>query len=123
MDIKSSDIPVAGKDLQTKNLLKNKNAQDVRKNSELVKGETIAQSQLRDKSYNVNLSPKSKELQEAHNKAFQIAQGTSPIRENKVAALKEKIKNGTYSIDAGQIADGMLREAVKDQLALKSDNE
>lgn len=54
-------------------------------------------------------------------KAKQIAQDTPDIREDKVAAIKERIKNGTYQLDSGLIADGILREAIRDHLTLRDD--
>lgn len=68
--------------------------------------------------YAVELSNKAKELNASYDKAFEIAKNTSPIREEKVAELKKKIANGQYSIDSGKIADGIIREAVKEHLAL-----
>jgi negative regulator of flagellin synthesis FlgM len=65
----------------------------------------------------VNLSSEAKDLVEARNKALQIARETPDIREDRVAALKAKIAAGEYKIDAGSIADGMLREAVKEKLS------
>lgn len=68
-------------------------------------------------SYDVALSPKASHLQKQKAKAYEVAQNTSPIREDKVQALKEKITAGEYTPDATQIADGIVREAVRDQLA------
>lgn len=53
----------------------------------------------------------------AHKKALEIARSTPDVREDKVAALKKQIQDGTYKIDAGAIADGMAREAILDHLA------
>ncbi|MFK7873924.1 MAG: flagellar biosynthesis anti-sigma factor FlgM [Oligoflexales bacterium] len=65
----------------------------------------------------VQLSNGARELQAAHQKAYDIAMATPDVREYKIASLKEKIKNGTYKVDAGKVADGMLREAIKDKIA------
>ena len=46
-----------------------------------------------------------------------IAQNTPDIREDKVAAIKAKIANGTYEIDSGRIADGLLNEAIREHLS------
>ena len=70
-------------------------------------------------NYNVQLSSKGKELNQMHRKAYEMAKATDPVREDKVQALKEKIKSGEYQIDSGKIVDGMLREALKDEMALK----
>ena len=68
-------------------------------------------------SYDVALSPKAANLQKQKSKAFDIAKKTSPIREDKIQSLKEKIASGEYVADSNQIADGIVREAVRDQLA------
>ncbi|MCX6131079.1 MAG: flagellar biosynthesis anti-sigma factor FlgM, partial [Proteobacteria bacterium] len=72
--------------------------------------------------FNVSLSPKAKEISEARKRAVEIARNTPDIREDKVADLKRRIDSGEYKADAGNIADGMLREAVRDELA-KNPNE
>ena len=66
---------------------------------------------------NVNLSETAKKRSEQMKKAFEIAKNTSAVREDRVAELKAKIEKGTYEVDAGKIADGILMEAVKDVLA------
>lgn len=71
--------------------------------------------------FDVALSPQAREMAEAREKALQIAKATSPIREDRVAELKQKIQNGTYQIDSGKIADGIIREAVLDQLGTMPD--
>jgi negative regulator of flagellin synthesis FlgM len=67
--------------------------------------------------YNVQVSSEAKEMEAAHRKAFDIAKGTPDVCQDRVADLKSQIKNGTYKPDSGKIADGMLREAIKDQMA------
>jgi len=67
--------------------------------------------------YNVNISGKSKEIQESRAKALDIARNTPDIREDKVLELKKKIASGEYKVSSENIADGMLREAVKDELS------
>ena len=68
-------------------------------------------------SYDVALSNYSKKAQNDHKKALDIARSTPEIREDRVKELKEKIKNGTYKVDSGKVADGMLREAILEHLA------
>lgn len=65
----------------------------------------------------VKISPDAKERAEAQQKALKIARDTPDVREDRVAELKKQIQAGTYQIDSGKIADGMLREAIKDHLA------
>jgi negative regulator of flagellin synthesis FlgM len=67
--------------------------------------------------FDVNLSPESKEKAAAFQKALEIAKNTPDVREDRVAELKKKIQEGTYEVDSGKIADGMMREAVKERLA------
>jgi negative regulator of flagellin synthesis FlgM len=68
-------------------------------------------------TFGVSISADAKERAEAQKKAFDIAKSTPDIREDRVADIKARIAAGTYQIDSGNIADGMLREAVKDHLA------
>ena len=72
------------------------------------------------KDYNTSFSSRSLELQDNYQKAFQIAMQTSDVREDKVSALKKKIENGEYTIDAGKVADGILRETIKEHLSINS---
>jgi negative regulator of flagellin synthesis FlgM len=67
--------------------------------------------------FNVNLSTKSKEMQEARLKALDIARNTPDVREDKIMELKKKIESGEYKVSSENIADGILREAVKDELS------
>lgn len=67
--------------------------------------------------YNVNVSGQAKEMNEARMKALDIARNTPDVREDKIAELKAKIQNGEYKVNAENIADGMLREAIKDELS------
>lgn len=66
---------------------------------------------------NVSLSEAAKKRTEQIKTAHEIASNTSPIREDRVNELKAKIADGTYHIDSGKIADGILMEAVKDEVA------
>lgn len=85
----------------------------VKKNKEI----TNRQNKSADTSYDVDLSSKSRSLRSQQKKAYDIAKSTPSVREQKVAELKEKIKNGTYQMDSGKIADGILKEAIRDHLA------
>jgi hypothetical protein len=49
----------------------------------------------------------------AHATAAAMARNTPDVDAAKVLHLKEQFKNGTYRVDAGRIADAMLKEAVK----------
>jgi negative regulator of flagellin synthesis FlgM len=65
----------------------------------------------------VNISTTAKDRAAAHAKALEIARATPDVREDRVAALKAQIDAGTYQVDSGKIADGMMREAIKEHLA------
>lgn len=65
----------------------------------------------------VNVSGKAKDVASAHQMAFDIAKNTDPVRHDRVAELKAKIASGKYEISAENIANGMLREAIKDEVA------
>ena len=69
------------------------------------------------KNYNVALSDKSKQVAGERAKALDIARNTSAIREDRVAQIKRQIADGTYQMDSGNTADGILREAIRDKLA------
>ena len=64
--------------------------------------------------WKVQISPNSRMLAQSRMKALEIARSTPEIREEKVQELKEKIAKGEYKPEAGDIADGMLREAIRD---------
>ena len=66
--------------------------------------------------FGVNLSSTSKELAVAHKKAMDIALQTPEVREDRVAELKKRIAEGSYKVDSGKIADGMIRETLFDYL-------
>ena len=69
------------------------------------------------KDWNVQISPEAVELAEARQKAMNVAKNTNPIREDRVADLKRRIADGSYKVDAGNIADGMMAEAIRDHVA------
>ena len=61
----------------------------------------------------VLLSPKAKAIQEAK----KILETVPDVREDKVARIKEQIKNGTYTIDAKKIAAKMVEESVLNDIS------
>ena len=67
--------------------------------------------------YEVNLSDRARKLKNAKEKAMQMAKDTPAVRDDKVQHYKDLIAKGQYPIDSGKIADGMLKEAVREQLA------
>ena len=62
---------------------------------------------------NVQISQKAKDISMAKKAAHEAPD----VREDKVAYYKNKIAKGEYKPDAGNIADGILREAMKDEIA------
>lgn len=74
------------------------------------------------KDFGVQLSDDARKRADERKKSFEIAKNTPDIREEKVAAIKAKIQAGTYEVDSGKIADGMLREAIMEHLATNKDS-
>jgi flagellar biosynthesis anti-sigma factor FlgM len=66
---------------------------------------------------NVQISSDAKDKAEAFQRALDLAKATPDVREDRVAELKQQIADGTYKADPGNIADGMMREAIKEHLA------
>jgi negative regulator of flagellin synthesis FlgM len=64
------------------------------------------------KADTVELSETGKRVQEAHKQLESIPD----IREEKVAQLKEQVENGTYEVDAEQVADKMIKESLLNDL-------
>lgn len=62
---------------------------------------------------NVQISQKAKEM----SLAKKIAEETPDIREDKVAHFKDLINKGEYKVDSDKVANAMLREAMRDELA------
>ena len=70
--------------------------------------------------YSVDLSASAMEAKQAYEKARHLALATPAVREDKVREFRERIKGGNYAVDSGKVADGILREAVKDHLSASS---
>jgi|WetSurMetagenome_2_1015567.scaffolds.fasta_scaffold06874_1 flagellar biosynthesis anti-sigma factor FlgM len=47
---------------------------------------------------------------------LQIVQGTPDVRQDKVKKLKKRIRQDSYKVDAGRIAEKMLEEVLLDKL-------
>ena len=56
----------------------------------------------------VALSPRAKEIVEAK----KIIDSMPDIREEKVAAIKKEIENGTYKVDGKKVAVNMIKESI-----------
>jgi flagellar biosynthesis anti-sigma factor FlgM len=65
----------------------------------------------------VSISPRAKEMSLAR----ALVDETPDVREDKVAEFKKRIASGEYKPDAGRIADGILSEAMKDEISKKPD--
>ena len=70
------------------------------------------------KSVKVQLSNKALEVSTAKQKALDIAMNTPDVRMDRVEELKAKLKNGEYKVDPELIAEGIVKEALMDDLAL-----
>ncbi len=60
----------------------------------------------------VALSPEAKQMQEVKN----ILDSLPDVREEKVAEIRGRIEDGTYSVDSGKIAFKMMRESILNDL-------
>jgi negative regulator of flagellin synthesis FlgM len=61
----------------------------------------------------VSISPRAKELAAAS----RAVRDTPDVREDKVEHFRRAIQSGEYKPDAGKIADGIAREAIRDELS------
>ena len=73
--------------------------------------------------YGVDVWGKGRDIAQARAKATEIARSTPDVREDRVAELKKKINDGTYEVEPEKIADGILREAIRDHVASDLHNE
>ena len=87
-------------------------AKNVAKTEESVKKDA-QQSEGAAKGDKVILSPKAKAIQEAK----KLLENVPDIREEKVAQIKEQIKNGTYTVDAKKVAAKILEESVLNDIS------
>ena len=78
------------------------------------------QTPAKDSSYSVDLSPAAMRTEKEQQRAFKIAKETPSIDQSKINRIKDQIKNGTYKVDSGKIADGILKEAIKEHLSISS---
>ena len=118
-----SSSPVGNSSLkQTKDSEKSKSPVIAELGSASSISQAAANASASNKNYGVELSDKGKSRAAEQKKAFDIAKNTPDIREDRVAELKAKIQAGTYEVDSGKIADGMLREAIMEHLATSKDN-
>lgn len=69
------------------------------------------------KGVDVSVSDKARSRAAEQTKAKELAMKAPEMREDRIAALKSQIDAGTYKVDSGKIADGMVREAVMEHLA------
>jgi Anti-sigma-28 factor, FlgM len=71
--------------------------------------------------FEISVAPARRRRAVVHATATKIARNTPDVEAAKVQQLKEQLKNGTYRIHAGSIADAMLKEAVKNDCGLASE--
>ncbi len=65
----------------------------------------------------VQLSPRAKEM----SLAKKVIDNTPDIREEKVTKFKDLIAKGQYKPDANKITEGIVREAIRDDLSKNPD--
>lgn len=73
----------------------------------------VANTPVSSEAANVSISPKAREMSQAK----RLVDDTPDIREDKVAHFKNLIAKGEYKAEASKIADGILNEAIKDELS------
>lgn len=61
---------------------------------------------------NVQLSSRAKDFQ----RIKELAKSAPESRDEKIAAVKEQLKNGTYKADNGKLAENMINESLIDLL-------
>lgn len=76
-------------------------------------GAAAASQASRGPAAEVSISPRAKEMA----LASRVVRDTPDVREDKVERLRQMVQNGEYKVDAGQIADSMVREAMKDEIS------
>lgn len=109
----------------TRNPLLTPNSKDlsdsraISRGSEGAIGPNQVTKDFKDKSVSVALSDRGQKLVDERDKALAIARNTPAIREDRVSALKSQIQNGSYKIQSDKIADSILVEAIKDEIATK----
>ena len=59
----------------------------------------------------IHLSPESRVMQ----KAGEVVQQTSEVRPEKVAALQEAVRNGTYEVDSLKVANRIIAEVLQEK--------
>jgi len=80
-------------------------------------------SSIKQQDSHVHLSPEARKLADTHKKAYSAAKKAPDIREDKVKEYRERLASGIYSYDSGKIADGILRESIRDKLAKEMSQE
>jgi negative regulator of flagellin synthesis FlgM len=80
---------------------------------------SLAQAQTANaaKGVDVAVSDAAKTRASEARKAKELAMKAPDVREDRVAALKAKIADGTYQIDSEKIAEGMVRDSIMEHLA------
>jgi negative regulator of flagellin synthesis FlgM len=51
---------------------------------------------------------------------LEVAKSTGDVRADRVAQVKDAIRNGTYKVDAKKIADRMIQESLSDDLSTRN---
>jgi negative regulator of flagellin synthesis FlgM len=116
--IKPQSTPSQNAPLAQKSAAETKSAENVQTVKSAVNAYAkAAQASSQQPAANVQISQRAREL----NLARQVVDSTPDVREDKVAKFKAMIERGEYKPDAGKIADGILAEAIRDELSKEPD--
>ncbi len=111
-------------DIKSNSLGTQVNRQEGVKSKERVKEAVVKEEdpevKAKNADYKVSVSKEASEKKKLMEQILEVVKSTPDVREEKVNKIKEMIKKGQYELDAGKIADGILREAVREKLATDS---
>lgn len=72
------------------------------------------------KDYSIKLSDNAQKISKLYQKALKQVKNTPDLeREEKIAEIKKKVEEGLYQIDSDKIAEELVRELLKDEVALR----
>ena len=80
-----------------------------------------ATTTLRDKKVSTTESVKESVFSPSELQKKLLQPQASDINSEKVEKIKQAIKNGTLKMDAGKVADGILRDAHESMLSMKNE--
>ena len=89
-------------------------AQKTKESTATDKAGSVAAKGAAEPSARAEISARAREMSQAK----VIAENTPDVREEKIAALKKRIAEGTYKVDADAVADRMVKEHAATAAAL-----